>query len=104
MDLLDMVFALVEVACRVAMNPEKAALYFCLAFLGGFLISVTVMCGSWMALKLAPVANDRTSMYSHRSTMTHTRFALTEYLALRIGTSCSGSTFFYNETNSILVV
>lgn len=72
MDLLDMVFALVEVACRVVMNPEKAALYFCLAFLGGFLISVTVMCGSWMALKLAPVANDRTSMYSHRSTMTHT--------------------------------
>jgi len=67
-----MVFALVEVACRVVMNPEKAALYFCLAFLGGFLISVTVMCGSWMALKLAPVANDRTSMYSHRSTMTHT--------------------------------
>ena len=77
MDLLDMVFALVEVACRVVMNPEKATLYFCLAFVGGFLISVTVMCGSWMALKLAPVANDRTSMYSHRSTMTHTRFALT---------------------------
>ena len=85
MDPLDMAFALVEVACLVVMNPEKAALYFCLAFLGGFLISVTVMCGSWMALKLAPVANDRTSMYSHRSTMTHTRFALT-YLALSIGT------------------
>ena len=71
-----MVFALVEVACLVVMNPEKASLYFCLAFVGGFLISLTVMCGSWMALKLAPVANDRTSMYSHRSTMTHSRFAL----------------------------
>jgi len=64
-------YPLVETACLVAMNPEKAALYFSLAFVGGFLISVTVLCGHWMALKLAPIANDRSSMYSHQSTMTH---------------------------------
>lgn len=63
-------YPLVETACLVAMNPEKAALYFSLAFVGGFLISVTVMCGHWMALKLAPIANDRSGMYSHQSTMT----------------------------------
>jgi len=63
-------YPLVETACLVAMNPEKAALYFSLAVVGGFLISVTVMCGHWMALKLAPIANDRAAMYSHQSTMT----------------------------------
>ena len=65
-------YPLVETACLVAMNPEKAALYFSLAVVGGFLISVTVMCGHWMALKLAPIANDRAAMYSHQSTMTVT--------------------------------
>ena len=64
-------YPLVETACLVVMNPEKAALYFSLAFVGGFLISVTVMCGHWMALKLAPIENDRTGLYSHQSTMTH---------------------------------
>ena len=63
-------YPLVETACLVAMNPEKTTLYFSLAFVGGFLISVTVMCGHWMALKLAPIANDRSGMYSHQSTMT----------------------------------
>lgn len=63
-------YPLVETACLVAMNPEKATLYFSLAVVGGFLISVTVMCGHWMALKLAPISNDRAAMYSHQSTMT----------------------------------
>ena len=65
------VYPFVEVLCVLAMNPEKTALYFTLAFVSGFLVSFTCMCGHWMALKLAPIANDRSSMFNHQSTMTH---------------------------------
>ena len=52
---------LFEVLCVLAINLEKATVYFLLAIISGFLLGSTCICGHWIALKLAPITDEPSS-------------------------------------------
>ena len=43
------------------LNLQKAIVYFLLAFISGFLLGSTCLCGHWIALKLAPITDEPSS-------------------------------------------
>ncbi|TRY73959.1 hypothetical protein TCAL_11344 [Tigriopus californicus] len=48
------VMPLLEVGLVLIQNMEKALLYFTLAVISGLFVSMSCLCGHWVALKLAP--------------------------------------------------
>eukprot|EP00095_Tigriopus_kingsejongensis_P003436 maker-scaffold110_size354795-snap-gene-2.24 protein:Tk03436 transcript:maker-scaffold110_size354795-snap-gene-2.24-mRNA-1 annotation:"4 -phosphopantetheinyl transferase npt" len=73
---------LLEVCLVLAQNLEKALLYFTLAVLSGLFISVSCLCGHWIALKLAPIEADRpprpssgTRRTTHGSSLRHSKLS-----------------------------
>lgn len=48
------VMPLLDVGLVLIQNMEKAMLYFTLAVISGLFISMSCLCGHWVALKLAP--------------------------------------------------